>query len=147
MDAPTLERLLSKPEHWTDITNSMRQQPSQEGDVPLAPNSQELGPVLVNSNNQKPKLHQPLVLRFVSRIIVCLILTSLIVILEQLLQHSNKFQGLGEVRDSTYFRYLWTTLPTFVLSLLSKALSAMDSEYRIIAPYYSLSRGLKSLSR
>ncbi|KAI0179778.1 hypothetical protein GGR52DRAFT_587311 [Hypoxylon sp. FL1284] len=53
---------------------------------------------------------------------------------------SNLDQGLGTIQDEKYLHYLWTILPALFLSTLSLFFSSVDSNTRILAPYYSLRR-------
>ncbi|KAI0389835.1 hypothetical protein F5Y17DRAFT_469373 [Xylariaceae sp. FL0594] len=93
-----------------------------------------------------PKLHQPVILHTASRSLICLVLVAAIVSLEVLWKISKTDQGLGHALAPTYSHYLWTALPASVFKLISIAISSVDAEYRLITPYYAMSRGPTSAS-
>ncbi|KAI0191439.1 hypothetical protein EV127DRAFT_338333, partial [Xylaria flabelliformis] len=101
----------------------------------------------LKSNFLAPKLHHPLTLRTIWQIGVYIVLLGLTGALEILLRHSIDHQGIGEVPQYSYYHYLWTSLPAAVLSLIGFFFSSVDSERRILAPFYALNRGPTSISR
>lgn len=99
------------------------------------------------SNFLTPKLYHPLILQSIPQIEIYIVLLGLVGTLEILLRHSMDHQGIGEIPKYSYYHYIWTSLPSGVLSLVSTVFSSVDSERRILAPFYALNRGPASLNQ
>lgn len=82
----------------------------------------------------------PLPLRSVSRVALFVAISVCSITLASLLQKSADEQGLGEGADSKYRLYAWTTVPAFILTVVSWWLSSIDIQVRILSPYNSLKR-------
>ncbi|KAK3322881.1 hypothetical protein B0H66DRAFT_620735 [Apodospora peruviana] len=87
--------------------------------------------------------HQPFSLRTWSRSSVCGIVAGVIILLEILLQESqrNNNDGIGTASNVTYLHYLWTLLPPLGSSLISIFFSSLDSELRTFVPFYAMRNG------
>ncbi|OQE24312.1 hypothetical protein PENSTE_c007G08175 [Penicillium steckii] len=69
--------------------------------------------------------------------ILCLI-GATIIVLEVLLHISQKNDGLGKAVEDGRTHYLWTTLPSFIMMLISLFIGSLDANTRVLAPYSSL---------
>lgn len=87
------------------------------------------------------KFHQPISLHPVSRLLIAFITAGAVALLEALLQQSAQHNGIGPVYDRVYLHYLWTILPTIVLSLIGLYFSSVDWELRTLIPFDALRRG------
>ncbi|KAK4213375.1 hypothetical protein QBC37DRAFT_463888 [Rhypophila decipiens] len=79
--------------------------------------------------------HRPWVLRNSFRLLLCVMLCGILLVLEFVLRHSRRENGIGNSRPGTYLRYLWTLLPTLGFGLLGLLFSALDSELRTLVPF------------
>ncbi|KAI1160045.1 hypothetical protein F5B18DRAFT_542888 [Nemania serpens] len=96
--------------------------------------------VLRNVNKEPNKNNRaigvsPLTLRKSVKTIICLIVFGIISTLEVTLQISNQDSGLGRVGNDVYLHYLWTTIPSTAMSLLSLYFSAVDFDVRALTAY------------
>lgn len=69
--------------------------------------------------------------------IFCLI-GVVIIVLEVLLHVSQKNDGLGRAVEDGKMHYLWTTLPSFVMMLISLFVGTLDANARALAPFACL---------
>jgi len=69
--------------------------------------------------------------------ILCLI-GAAIIVLEVLLHISQKNDGLGNAVEDGRTHYLWTTLPSFIMMLISLFIGSLDANTRVLAPYACL---------
>ncbi|KAI1169433.1 hypothetical protein F4777DRAFT_276142 [Nemania sp. FL0916] len=83
----------------------------------------------------------PLAVRKEVRVIACLLVFIIISTLETTLHLSNRNTGLGNVISDTYLHYLWTGIPSVVMSLLSLYFGAVDFDLRALTGYHLLSTG------
>lgn len=94
----------------------------------------------------KPAKH-PFPLHPWSRLGICVIIVSMIITLECLLQLSQRNNGVGDIpADESYIHYSWTTVPALLFTIVSLIYSSMDSCTRVLTPYANMSRG-SSFSR
>ncbi len=83
----------------------------------------------------------PLTIRKSVKTIICFVVFSIITGLEITLHISNQNSGLGNVGDGIYFHYLWTIIPSTVMSLLSVYFGAVDFDVRALTAYNFLKAG------
>ncbi|KAI0966897.1 hypothetical protein F4678DRAFT_483533 [Xylaria arbuscula] len=83
----------------------------------------------------------PLTIRKHVRITTCFLVFTMISTLETTLHFSNRNSGLGSVTSDAYLHYLWTTIPSVVMSLLSLYFSAVDFDLRALTSYHLLKAG------
>ncbi|KAI0104844.1 hypothetical protein GGR51DRAFT_560842 [Nemania sp. FL0031] len=83
----------------------------------------------------------PLTLRKSVKTVICLLVFGIITALEVTLHISNRNTGLGRVGNDAYLHYLWTTVPSTVMSLLSLYFSAVDFDVRALTAYNFLEAG------
>ncbi|KAI1422175.1 hypothetical protein F5Y12DRAFT_763698 [Xylaria sp. FL1777] len=144
-DSKTADRMVKDTSLWRNRVHTNRNE-LDEDHITFLRHLHKDRQFLSISTGLLPKLYQPLSLRTASRSLICFLLIAAILTLEILLNKSVKSQGIGEVSTSTYTHYLWTILPATILSLIGTIISSVDLEYRIIAPYYALSRAPTSAS-
>ncbi|KAJ5224636.1 uncharacterized protein N7469_008139 [Penicillium citrinum] len=75
-----------------------------------------------------------------SRMAVFCTIGAIIIVLEILLHVSQKKNGLGDAVEDGRMHYLWTTLPSLVMMLISLFIGTLDSNARALSPYASLQK-------
>jgi hypothetical protein len=74
------------------------------------------------------------------RAVMCVVLVGIIAALAVLLPVSKRSQGLGDVSDSWYIHYTWTSLPVLIMAGIGLFFSAYDTQVRSLAVFFWLRR-------
>ncbi|KAK0739017.1 hypothetical protein B0T21DRAFT_435386 [Apiosordaria backusii] len=115
------------------------------------PGDLEISRLKTEAQTQKPKnaavttskFYQPVTVNPYLRIPVYFATLAVVILLEILLHKSYRDDGLGPAfQDRKYFSYLWTLLPVVGSSLLNLFFTLVDSDFRTLAPFHTLLRGL-----
>jgi hypothetical protein len=83
---------------------------------------------------------QPTLLRLICRVAACTILSAVVITLECLLRKSQTSHGLSIIYNQQNLHYAWTTAVAAVFVALGLYIGASDVNYRLLAPYYALSK-------
>jgi hypothetical protein len=81
---------------------------------------------------------QPLIIRPVSRILICLLMVILILTLELLLRESESHNGLAVISNIDSLHYLWTLLPSSVMVLVGLLVGAVEFAVICHNPFWNL---------
>lgn len=83
----------------------------------------------------------PMSVRWWFRVCLTTATLALVIVLEVLLQVSDRKHGLGDVSLDGYLKYTWSFLPTLVLVLVGLLFSMLDSTARMLHSFQLLRRG------
>ncbi|TGJ83100.1 hypothetical protein E0Z10_g5658 [Xylaria hypoxylon] len=115
---------------WTSRSDSSPQLFVHVEDV--APEKQQM------RNPDQSTWLQPLIIRPVSRILICLLMIILILTLELLLRDSGAHNGLAAISNIDSLHYLWTWLPSFVMVLVGLVVGAVEFVVICHSPFWYL---------
>ncbi|KIW64773.1 hypothetical protein PV04_09683 [Phialophora macrospora] len=89
-------------------------------------------------------IHQswrPLVLKPTMRSLGLCTVAAVVVVLESLLQVSQKHNGITDVNLNQYIHYTWTYIPALVMVAIKLFALSLDFNTRLLAPFSRLRRG------
>ena len=84
---------------------------------------------------------KPFSLSVTAFLITFLLSIFLIVIMEALLLKSDKSDGIADVNDQSYIRYLWKFLPALAILAVRSLFEMISSSVRVVQPHHILRQG------
>jgi hypothetical protein len=84
---------------------------------------------------------KPFSLSVTAFLITFLLSIFLIVIMEALILKSDKSDGIADVNDQSYIRYLWKFLPALAILAVRSLFEMISSSVRVVQPHHILRQG------